>query len=363
VEVRVRSFRAPGRANLIGEHTDHTDGLVLPVAIDRAVTLEAELGGTTIELTSTGAAGRVVVDADGSRAPEEGWGRFVAAVAAELAVLGRSPVGLRGHLRSDLPQGAGLSSSAALEVSIGLALCAAADLELPPLELAAACRRAERRAVGVPSGIMDQAASLLGREGHAIWLDCGSLEHRAVPLPADHLLLLIDSGVERRLETSGYADRSRELAAALPVLGGRRPAEVEIDELGTFLGQLDTVPAKRLRHVITENARVRATEAALLAGDLQRVGQLFEEGHASLRDDYEVTVPELDTLVVLARDHGATAARMTGAGFGGAIVALVREERADEVAAGVVDGYRRAHPQRTATVHHCRAAEGARELR
>jgi galactokinase len=358
----VRRFRAPGRANLIGEHTDHTDGLVLPAAIDRAVMLEADLGGAVIELTSADAAGEVVVDADGATPPASGWGRFVAAVAAELAALGRAPVGMRGQLWSDLPQGAGLSSSAALEVVVGLALCAAADLELEPLELAAACRRAERRAVGVPSGIMDQAASVLGRADHAVRLDCGTLEHRLVPLPADHVLLVIDSGVQRRLESSGYAERTRELAAALPVLGGRRPSEVGIEELEGLLDGVAPVPARRLRHVVTENARVRATEAALLAGDLRRVGELFDEGQASLRDDFEVTVPELDALVEAARGRGATAARMTGAGFGGAILALVREPLADEVAAAVVEDYAVAHPDRTATVHRCRAADGAGEL-
>jgi galactokinase len=358
----MRRFRAPGRANLIGEHTDHTDGLVLPAAIDRAVIVEAELGGPVIDLTSSGAPEPVRVPAAGSERPERGWGRFVAAVVAELAALGRAPVGLRGQVTSDLPQGAGVSSSAALEVAVATALCAAADLRLEPLDLAAACRRAERRAVGVPSGIMDQAAAVLGREGHAIRLDCGTLEHREVPLPADHVLLLVDSGVQRQLEGSGYGQRTRELAAALPVLGGRRPSEVGLDELEGLLVGLDAVPARRLRHVITENARVRATEAALLAGDLTRVGELFDEGHRSLRDDFEVTVPELDTLVALARQHGATAARMTGAGFGGAIVALVREDLVDVVARRVVDGYGDAHPTRTATALRCRAADGAGEV-
>jgi galactokinase len=359
----VRRFRAPGRANLIGEHTDHTDGLVLPAAIDRAVTVEVELGGEVIALTSADAEGEVRVPADGRGTPASGWGRFVAAVAAELAELGRAPIGMQGRVTSDLPQGAGLSSSAALEVAVATALCAAGELELAPLELAAACRRAERRAVGVPSGLMDQAASVLGRADHAIRLDCGTLEHRTVPLPADHELLIVDSGVQRQLESSGYAERTRELAAALPVLGGRRPADVGLGELDRLLDGLPAVPARRLRHVITENARVRATEAALLAGDLVRVGELFDEGHRSLREDFEVTVPELDTLVELARQHGATAARMTGGGFGGAIVALVRQDLVEATGRRIVDGYADAHPDRTATVHRCRAADGAGEVR
>lgn len=354
-------FRAPGRANLIGEHTDHTDGMVLPAAIDRAVTLSAEPGGTRVVLRSSDAAGKVDVAADGSEG-SAGWGRFVAAVAAELDAVGRAPVGLRGQLSSDLPQGAGLSSSAALEVVVALALSAASGFEIEPLELAALCRRAEHRAVGVPSGIMDQAASILGRADHAVLLDCGTLEHRTVPLPSDHLLLVIDSGVRRQLEASGYATRTRELAAALPVLDGRRPIDVALAELPALLERLDEVPARRLRHVVTENHRVLAVEAALLAGEIDVLGELFDAGHTSLRDDFEVSVPELDTLVELTREAGATAARMTGGGFGGAIIALVPAATADEVAASVADRYRRAHPAREATVYRCRAADGASAL-
>jgi galactokinase len=352
--------RAPGRANLIGEHTDHTDGLVLPVAIDRRVQLTVErVGGDRIVLTSAQASGRVDVGADGADAPSEGWGRYVAAVAAELTELGRPPVGLAGHLDADLPQGCGLSSSAALEVVVGLALSLAAEHPVEPLALAAACRRAERRAVGVPSGIMDQAASILGREGHAILLDCGTLEHRPVPLPEDHALLLIDSGVRRELETSGYGDRTRELGAALHVLDGRRPADVDPAELPALLDGLDEVPARRLRHVVTENARVRAVVAAFEAGDLDTVARCFAQGHASLRDDFEVSVPELDGLVELAGEAGATAARMTGGGFGGAIVALVPAARADDVADEVLAGARRRWPTREVVAHRCRAVAGA----
>jgi galactokinase len=358
----VRTFRAPGRANLIGEHTDHTDGLVLPVAIDRGVTLRAELGGARIVLRSADASGAVDVPADGSEPPDEGWGRFVSAVAAELAAVGRAPIGLRGELTSDLPQGAGLSSSAALEVVVATALCAVADLELEPLELAALCRRAEHRAVGVPSGIMDQAASVLGRAGHAVFLDCGTLEHRLVPLPEDHRLLVIDSGVRRQLESSGYAQRSQELAAALPTLGGRRPADVGPEELPDLLAGLAAVPARRLRHVVTENQRVRDVERALRDGDLATLGARFAAGHASLRDDYEVSIPELDVLVDLAVAHGATAARMTGGGFGGAIVALVPVDRVMPTGTHVLAGYRRRFPGRSGAVHICRAADGAREL-
>lgn len=352
------SYRAPGRANLLGEHTDHTDGLVLPAAIDRTVTLQATPGGDRLRLRSEQADGEVDVAADGSE-PGEGWGRFVAAVAAELAGLGRAPVGLTGELTSDLPQGAGLSSSAALEVVLGLALADVAELEIGPLDLAALCRRAERRAVGVPSGIMDQAASLLGRRGHAVLLDCGTLEHRPVALPTDHSLVLIDSGVQRQLETAGYGRRTEELAAALPVLSGRRPADVDPSELPALLASLDDVPGRRLRHVVTENARVRAVEDAFASGDLAQVGRLFAEGHASLRDDFEVSVPELDALVELSVDAGATAARMTGGGFGGSVVVLARASTAAAIGDQVAGRYRERFPGRDPTVHVCDAADGA----
>ena len=357
----MRRYRAPGRANLLGEHTDHTDGLVLPAAIDRGVTLTGEPGGDRLRLTSADAPGAVEVAADGSE-PGEGWGRFAASVAAELAAAGRPPVGFTGELISDLPQGAGLSSSAALEVVLAIALLDAADHHLDALDIAALCRRAEHRAVGVPSGIMDQAASILGRADHAVLLDCGTLEHRTVPLPRDHVLMIVDSGVRRQLETSGYGQRTQELAIGLPVLGGRRPADVDPDELEALLEGLDELPARRLRHVVGENARVRAVEAAFNAGDLDGVGELFAAGHASLRDDFEVSTPELDALVELSVDAGACAARMTGGGFGGSIVALVARDLAEGVGAEVVAGYRTRFPHREPAVYVCHAADGARRL-
>lgn len=355
-------FHAPGRANLIGEHTDHTDGLVLPAAIDRGITLSGELGGHRIRLTSDGAEEVVDVAADGSETPASGFGRFVAAVAAELDGVGRAPVGLMGSISSDLPQGAGLSSSAALEVVVATALCEAAGFALEPLDLAALCRAAEHRAVGVPSGIMDQAASILGRAGHGVLLDCGTLEHRLVALPDGHVVLIMDSGVRRRLESSGYGQRTQELQAALPVLGGRRPADVDPDELPALLRGLDSVPARRLRHVVTENARVREAAAAFEAGDIARVGKVFAAGHASLRDDFEVSIPELDALVELAVDAGAAAARMTGGGFGGAAIALVTEDLAEYLGEVVLQGYRQRFPRSDGAIHQCRAADGARRL-
>ena len=283
------TFWAPGRVNLIGEHTDYSGGLVLPVAIQLGITLTCE-PADEIALESEGAA--------------KGWERYVEAVADELAALGRRPVGIVGTIESDLPQGAGLGSSGALEVVIGLALCAVAELSLEPLELASACQRAERRAVGVPSGILDQVASLLGREGSALLLDCGTFDHHWVPLPEEMAILVVDSGERHAHEGSGYADRRAELEAGHQA---------------------------RVRHVSTENERVRATVEALEQGDVEALGPIFAASQASLRDDYEVSTPALDRLVERALEARAFAARMTGGGFGGSIVALAHREQAQEV--------------------------------
>ncbi|HEY1370199.1 MAG TPA: galactokinase [Gaiellaceae bacterium] len=344
-----RAFWAPGRVNLIGEHTDYTGGLVLPAALELGVRIEG-VAAERIELTSDD-------HGPAELEPPQGWGRYVAAVAVELDALGRPAVGFSGRVTSNLPVGAGLSSSAALEVAVATALCAVADFALEPMELALAAQRAELRAVGVPCGIMDQAAAVLGETDHAVLLDTASLEHRAIPLPPQLALLVVDSGVRRRLEDSGYADRRRELEEALAALGGRRPADVMPDELD----ELPDGPAtRRLRHVVTENDRVRrVVELLTLPGelDLPELGRLFREGHESLRDDFEVSIPELDRLVDLAYEAGAAAARMTGGGFGGSIVALVQRDRVEAVEAAVLAGYGPA-----ATAFATRAGAGAREL-
>jgi galactokinase len=288
------SVRAPGRVNLIGEHTDYSGGLVLPVAIQLGITLTYE------------PAEQLELDAPGGE-------RYAAAVVEELAALGRPDVGIHARVAADLPRGAGLGSSGAFEVAVALALCDVAGVELEPLELAEACRCAEERAVGVPSGILDQAASLLGRAGHALLLDCGSLAHGWVPWPDDVAILVLDSGERRSLEGSAYGDRRRALEAGEP---------------------------RRVRHVETENERVRQTVAALERGDVAALGPIFASGQASLRDDYEVSTPTLEALVDAALDAGAFAARMTGGGFGGCVVALAEPERASDVLAVGAQGWR-----------------------
>jgi galactokinase len=301
---------APGRVNLIGEHTDYSGGLVLPVAIQLGVSLRVDERADAIELSSDrfGASAPLAADGEGKT---EGWARYALAVAAELAELGRPAVGLRGEITSNLPAGAGLSSSAALEVAVALALCEVADWQLEPMELAEACRRAEFRAVGAPIGILDQAASLLGRRGHAVLLDCGTLEHRLVRVPEEAALVIVDSGVEHSHETSGYAQRRAELEA------GMEP---------------------RVRHVRTENERVLRFVEALERSDLEEAGRLLLQSHASLRDDYEVSVPELDALVERACAAGAYGARLVGGGFGGSVLALSDRRHAEPLAERLGDG-------------------------
>jgi len=360
-----RTFWAPGRVNLLGEHTDYSDGFVCPAAIDLGI----QVAGTAAEdiaLRSGLDGSLVVLGADGStmRTPE-GWGRYVAAIARELHLLGRPPVGFAGTVTSTLPSGAGLSSSAALQVAIANALCAVAEFDIEPLALAAACQRAELRAVGVPCGIMDQAASILGAAGCAIWLDCRTLAFEAVRLPDDLMLVIADSGVRHEHEFSGYAERRRELEAALVALDGRRPTDVglrEAEELASEAGLGDR-HWRRLRHVVTENERVRRLVEVLraLPVDRARLGELFLEGHRSLRDDYEVSTPELDCLVELAYARGAIAARMTGGGFGGSILALVDQGVAVPFGRDVAAGYRR-RTGKECTVHVCKAADGAGEV-
>jgi galactokinase len=291
-----RTYWAPGRVNLIGEHTDYSGGLVLPIALDLGLTLivEATAGPTRVH------------------SPDGEVDRYASAMAAELDVLGRPPVGINGRLETTLPIGAGLSSSAALEVALGLALCSVADFAIEPLALAQAARRAEHRATGVPCGIMDQAISLLGQPGHAILLDTSTLAMEAVPLPAELAVVVVDSGVRRQLRQSAYAARRAELERGLA-------------------GAKDPTALRRVRHVRSENERVREVVGVLRSSDvdLRRLSEIFREGHVSLRDDFEVSIPELDTIVDRAYAFGAVAARMTGGGFGGSVVTLVERDQTE----------------------------------
>jgi galactokinase len=352
-------YRAPGRVNLMGDHTDYNEGFVLPVAIDRdclAGSRPRSDGRLVVRSLDVAPAEQLVeLPADGGDNPSAvspGWGRYVAAVAHELAARGREAAGLDLVLASSVPIGSGLSSSAALDVACALALCGAADFELSHEELARACRAAEALATGVPCGIMDPLASLCGAAGAALLIDCRSLETERVPLPAYLDILVVHSGLPRALAGSAYAERRAASAAAAERLGVAALRDSSLDEVAD-----DPIA----RHVVSENVRVLETTEALRVGDLDRLGLLFAQSHASLRDDYRVSTPELDALAEALVEAGAVGARLTGAGFGGCVVALVRTPETASVAAGASERYR-AETGLEPTAFVCRAVAGAGRL-
>ena len=309
--VRVRAH-APGRVNLIGDHTDYTGGLVLPMAIDRGTTVLLERTGDRVVLESADEEEPAVVDLGASdpTGVSPPWARYVAGVVNEV----RPSEGGVGRVRTDLPIGAGLASSAALEVALALAL----GFEGSPLELALACQRAEQAASGVPCGVMDQMASAAGVVGCALLIDCSTLVVTPIPLPRDLDVVVVHSGRQRSLSGSAYAERREQCEAAAAIIGPLR--EAELDDVAAID---DTVLRRRARHVVSENARVTAFAAALAADDLAAAGALMVESHQSLRDDFDVPTTALDELVDhLLRQPGVHGARLTGAGFGGCVVAL-----------------------------------------
>ena len=305
--------RAPGRVNLIGDHTDTTGGLVLPVAIDLATTVTGRRGGDRVILRSETEAEPAVVplDVGDPSALFPPWARFVAAVVAEV----NPTTGFEGTVTTTLPVGAGLSSSAALEVAVALAL----GFDDSPLELARLAQRAERAASGVPCGIMDQLASVSGVAGHALLIDCHTEAVEPVPFPDDLELRVVHSGQARALAGSAYAQRRAAVESAERTLGPLRL----IDDPDTANDLTDPVLRRRARHVITENRRVRMVVEALRIGDRRALGAALAASHASLRDDFEVSTPSLDDLVRdLSARPGVIGARLTGAGFGGCVVAV-----------------------------------------
>jgi galactokinase len=314
---------APGRVNLIGDHTDHTGGLVLPMAIHLGTTISGEGEGGVVSLHSSIEPEPAVIplDVDDPATLTPLWARYVAGVVAEQ----RPTIGFRGSVTTTLPVGAGLSSSAALEVALALAL----GFTGPSEELAHLTRRAEQRASGVPCGIMDQLTSAAGVAGHALRIDCTSLQITPIPLPEDLEVVVVDSGERRRLATSAYAERAAACQAAQAELGPLRRAT-----LADVAGLDDPVIRQRARHVVTENVRVDQMAAALTAGDRSGMSEAMAASHASLRHDFAVSTPGLDDLVHrLIRLDGVIGARLTGAGFGGCVVAIV--ERNTPIPAGM----------------------------
>jgi galactokinase len=351
-------WHAPGRVNLIGEHTVYNDGFVLPFAVPWGVTAAmSRRDDDTITLLSLqatggrpsgeGAFGRPLVISEHEQA--EGWARYVVGVFWALRQAGHAVRGADLVIDGDVPQGAGLSSSAALEVAVALALNDLYDLGLSGLDLAVLAQKAENDFVGMPCGIMDQAASALSREGHALFMDCRSLATRAVPLDlaAQGLqILIIDTGVHHELADGQYARRRHDCESAAKRLGVESLRDVT--DLAAALSKLDGDERRRVQHVVTENHRVEALIGLLRAGAVREIGALLNASHISLRDQYEVSCPELDVAVEAAVRGGARGARMTGGGFGGSAIALVADDRVGSVRQEIEKAYDRqgwSHPR------------------
>ena len=346
-------WHAPGRANLIGEHTDYNDGFVLPFALAMGVrAAAARRDDGVLEIHShqapapEGAAAR---ERQGAALPLDslapgsvtGWAAYAAGVAWSLRLAGYPVGGARVAIDSDLPQGAGLSSSAALECAVALALTELYRVDVPRPELARLAQRAENEFVGVPSGIMDQSASLLCREGDALLLDCRTLKTSQVPFDlagSGFELLIVDTRAAHQLAGGEYADRRRACERAAELLGV--PALRDVTDVDAALASMDDpVLRRRARHVITDNHRVQAVVGLLRAGAIQEVGALLNASHLSLRDDFEVSWPEADVTVETAVAAGAAGARMIGGGFGGSVIVLVEAHRSAAVAGAVTAGY------------------------
>ena len=339
---------APGRVNLIGDHTDYNEGFVLPMAIERGVAVAFRERSDRLVRAHAVAFGETrEIALDGIAPPEKpDWASYIAGVAWSLERSGRRLTGLELVVAADLPIGAGLSSSAALEIATASAFTHAAGLAWEPVAIAKLCRAAENDFVGVSCGVMDQFAAAASVEGCALLLDCRSLEAAPVPIPKQASVVLMDTGARRSLVGSAYNDRIAACRAALAALRAVDPSvralrDVSLSMLEFARGQLDPVLFRRASHVVAEIQRPVAMAAALRCEDLAVAGRLMDESHASLRELYEVSSPELDLVCRLARAHPACfGARMTGAGFGGCAVALVHSQGAAAFARDVEIAYR-----------------------
>jgi len=360
------AVRAPGRVNLIGEHTDYNGGFVLPVALDRATWVAAvPRSDRKLVVQSEDLVETVALDLDEvDPAPRGDWSDHPQGIARALLAAGLPLRGANLRVASEVPIGAGLSSSAALLVAVGRALLALAGAALDPVELALLCRDAENRFVGTRSGVMDPMASLLCERGCALLLDCRSLGHRAVRLPPGLSLVVVDSGVRHRLADGEYNRRRRECEQGVAALARDRPGpaslrDVSPGELAAARDRLDPVAWRRCCHVVDENRRVLECVVALEALDLDRVADLMARSHASLRDDFEVSCPELDLLVAAATDlPGVHGARMTGGGFGGCTVNLVEHAAVDGFRHRIASAFRR-ETGGTPAILVCEASDGA----
>ena len=331
-----RVFKAPGRVNLIGEHTDYNDGFVFPMAIDRYTHVAiSSRHDRKLELFSEDMDETIRVDLDDNQKKGR-WSDYVAGVAKMLEEAGHSLSGANIYIQSDVPVGSGLSSSAAIEMSSALAFLALAKATMPLKEIALLGQRAENRFVGMNCGIMDQFISLHGEKDHALFLDCRTLEYRMVPLPSDTVRVVIcNTMVKHELGSSEYNKRRAECEKGVQLMqaddsGIKALRDVSLEQFHNVESRLPQIVRKRCRHVISENDRTLQSVEALKNNQLSRFGELMNASHDSLRDDYEVSCTELDTMVQIARGlTGVLGARMTGGGFGGCTVNLVENDQVE----------------------------------
>ncbi|MGA2489294.1 MAG: galactokinase [Anaerolineales bacterium] len=364
--------RAPGRVNLLGEHVDYNDGFVLPAAIDRATYIAFSSASTdqtmlvaadfSEEALFTPETLPAKLQSDGSPLPE--WALYPAGVAWALGGTGLSTPAIRAAFSSDVPRGSGLSSSASIEMAFGVAWSTLGGWSLPPMQLALLAQKAENRYVGVNCGIMDQFASACGEPGRLLLLDCRSLKYRSLPLPEDTLIVVADTSVRRKLSSGGYNERRAACEEAVRLLSKDLPGikalrDVSVETFNRLSWQLPGLVEKRARHVVEEIERTRQAIPLLEQGRTVEFGQLMNACHISLRDLYEVSTPELDTMVQIAQSlRGCLGARLTGAGFGGCTVNLVVRDQTEAFARSLGPEYERRtglHPE----IHFCQASRGA----
>ncbi|WP_150307955.1 galactokinase [Planctomonas psychrotolerans] len=340
-------WSAPGRVNLIGEHTDYNDGFVFPLAIDRRTVVALALRDDGVARVASSFSDDTVevALADLSPAVLSGWSAYPFGVAWALGQHGADLDALPGfdaYFDSDVPVGAGLSSSAAIESAIGMALNDVWNLDFDRRTLARVGQLAENKAVGAPTGIMDQSASLLGERDAAVFLDCRSLDAEVIPLgfePAGLELVIIDTNVSHSHATGGYAERRASCEAGAAALHVRSLRDLTVDDLERAEAVLDDVTLRRVRHVVTENARVLDAVRTLREDGPRAIGELLDASHVSMRDDFEISVPELDLAVSTAQRNGALGARMTGGGFGGAAIAVVPSHLVAQLSESVRDAF------------------------
>jgi galactokinase len=353
---------APGRINLIGEHTDYNEGFVFPVAIDRVSYVAASPVKGQTRLFSAQAQEGEPFDAH-SVEPGElvKWAKYPAGMAWALRQNDLQVPNIHAVVSSDIPMGSGVSSSAALEMAFGVIWRKLANLDIPQPELANIGKTCENKFVGVNSGIMDQMASAMGREGEAMFLDTRSLSIEYTPIPNDFSIVLCDTKKERKLTDSAYNERRSQCEKACEILGVPALRDATLEMLESKRTQMDEVVFRRARHVITEDDRSQEFKTALAEGDRRAIGDLMKGSHQSLRYDYEVSCPELDWMAEAAwKAPGCVGARMTGAGFGGACVALVDRDHLDEFTRATLVAYVQAGGKREAEAMPCRASAGAR---